>query len=201
MPGFGIPSVDFDDFEEFKRLSDQLMAEYYVLVERLVNQHINGWLTWPNFIQLNSKHEGSKLFMRLTKDQGITWCWRMATTVDVALREAMRCILDYHDFDALRVDTAQLRRALTRRVAPLIDDLMSAFIAANLVLVPYIPRGMRLGPALSWPEAFAIRLALCMGTYRRLGQGSPLFGLEPGVLECVAFLLFARPHLSRCLAV
>jgi len=195
MSAFVPPRVDFADFDEFQRLVELLIVMYEALVERRIQERINGWLSWPNFIMLNTRKEGAALLLVLTKGQAKQWCIQLSTTIDVALRETMRGILDYHNYETIMIDATHCCRVLTRRVAPLLEDLLRGFFADNMILVPFIPCGMRLGPTLSWPQVIEVRLALGMGFHARLGAASLLFTLEEGLLERIVSMLFVRPEL------
>ncbi len=197
MPDTDIPLVDFEDFDEFQRLVELTITMYEALVERRARERMNGWLSWPNFIMLNTRKDGTGLLLMLTKGLAKPWCLRLSTTIDVAIRETMRGILDYHNYEIMLLDAGHCCRVLTRRVAPLLEDLLRGFFADNMVLVPFIPRGMRLGPTLSWPQVMQVRLALCMGAHARLGEKSRLLALEEGLIERIAGMLFARPELMN----
>ncbi len=197
MPFSSPPRVDFVDFEEFQRLVELMITMYEAMVERRTRERVNGWLSWPNFIMLNTRKDGAGLLQIITKGKSRQWCLRVSTIIDVALRETMRGILDYHNYEIMLIDPAQCCRVLTRRIAPLIEDLLRGFFADNMMLVPFIPRGMRLGPTLSWQQVIGVRLALCMGSHARLGAASFLFALNEDITERVAAMLFVRPELMH----
>ena len=190
MPTFGTPKIDFASSDEFQNQTAILITKFENLVEKLCQERINGWLTWPHYVSIHTKHEGVLLFQALTNGKAKTWCWRMVNIIDVAIRETMRGILVYHEFDTFAIDGMQVQRVLVHAVSPLIRDMLREFYVANMLVVPYIPCGMRLGPTLSWPEVYGIRLALAMGTHTRLGQESGLLLLEPGLLIHIASMFY-----------
>jgi hypothetical protein len=196
MPPSGTPRVDFRDFDEFHQLADLLITRYETLVEDAARQRITGWLSWPNYVNVGIRHEGWKLFLFVTKRRCSLWCWRMACIVEISLREVMLGLLEYHDYEILQIDPARCRRVLSHRVAPLLEDLLRGFFMENMVLVPFIPSGMRMHHTLSWPQVRAIRLALAMGAHPRLGADSLLFTLDPALIERIAWQLFLRPVLT-----
>jgi len=127
-----IPLVPYESKEEYTTLLYELKNEYNQMVQIGINKAcLRGWCLFHHGLSWGVKshwmEHGTKLFLKLTKGNGIQWCETVNTLVVHSLDTAVRVgieIFEWHDnsMTGTEEDKKILSKLLEREVSCAIAD-------------------------------------------------------------------------------
>lgn len=188
------PLVDYANVGEFEAMEDAFVGEclshvaHFALASSDTQQ--NEWLRFSPI---------SSALLRLTRGYGSMWCllqidWLRALLL-MSVRSAQETALRLHAAEGVPqswcVDmTIECLHVFARRVSARLRNV-------NFIVIP-----SEISPATpefkAWAEFVQERmLAVAMATHPRLGAGSPLAALDPGLVQAIAVLCCADHPIRR----
>jgi hypothetical protein len=187
------PEVDFESHDEYLRLE----ALFYTVVQEFVRSRVSAdlqyWQRWPHFVNLALGDVGVAFLARLTKGGGRGWADAVLEEIGEILQEVATGVLVFSRLRSKAVTQGEMNIVLGDAVDRAVSARVRPLLVRNFVLVspPRDAFGSGSGALHSWPQIFALRLAVATGGHARLGAASPLLDLEPALLRLIGVAAFA----------